>query len=167
MAMRLFDRRLARDPAHLKPEQHIVEHGAPRKQQVLLHHVADLPAQARHRLSAIDEFAGIRLDQTRDDVEDRGFAAAARPDNTDEIALINVETQAVEHPDFRTFAGESFMDIADAELNCGPGHASDSCVGRHYAIRVPPGAAGNAIQLNGLVRSVKLSPPEARSLSQT
>ena len=65
------------DAAGLQPKQDIAEHGAPGKQQVLLHHVADATAQAVDLLAAIDQRAVIGLDETRDDVEDGGLAAAA------------------------------------------------------------------------------------------
>ncbi len=96
------------DAARLEPEQHIAEHGAPGKQQVLLHHVADAAAQAVDLLAEILHRAGVRLDQAGDDVEDRGFAATARPDDADKIAGVDVKGQIFEHADFAALAAEGF-----------------------------------------------------------
>jgi NitT/TauT family transport system ATP-binding protein len=79
------------DAAGFEPQQHVAEDGAPGKQQVLLHHVADAAAQAFDLLAEIVHRAGVRLDQAGDDVEDRGLAAAGGADDADEIARVDVE----------------------------------------------------------------------------
>src|SRR6266404_5671389 len=83
---------------------HVAEYRAPRKQQVLLHHVADTAAQAFDILAAIVQRAGIGFEQARDDVEDRGLAAAAGPDDADEVALVDVEGEIVEHANFASLS---------------------------------------------------------------
>src|SRR6201999_1424714 len=122
MPARLLDRLAAIDAAHFEAQQHIVEHGAPGEQQVLLHHVADMAAQAGDLFVAMQQSAGVGRDQPGDDVEDRGFAAAARADDTDEVLLANVEIQTVEDVDGAAFGGGRLLDIANAGLNLRRSH---------------------------------------------
>ncbi len=71
-----------------------VRHG---NEQILLHHVADAAAQAVYFLSAVKQSALIGINETCNDVEDGGFAAAAWPDDADEVPFVNVERQAIEN----------------------------------------------------------------------
>jgi hypothetical protein len=81
-----------------------------------LHHVADAAAQALDLLAAIVHGAGIGFDQAGNDIEDRCLAAAARSDDADEVARVDVEREIVEHADFARLAMKRLADIANAEL---------------------------------------------------
>ena len=102
------------DAAGLEAQKHVAKHGAPGKQQVLLHHVADAAAQAFDLLAAIMHRARVRLDQAGDDIEDRGLAAAGGAHDADEIARVDVEGEVVEHADFTRFAVERLADVSNA-----------------------------------------------------
>ena len=73
--------------AHLEAEQHILKDGAPRKQQVLLHHVTNVAAKALGRLSVEKDFARVRLEQPRDNIENRGLSASARADDAEKVLV--------------------------------------------------------------------------------
>jgi hypothetical protein len=61
--------------------------------------------------------AGIGFDQAGDDVEDRGFAAAAGPDDADEVALVDAKAEVVEHADLAGLAGEGLLDVSNTQLD--------------------------------------------------
>ena len=84
---RPFPRRAQRHVLDLHTENDVVEHRAPRQQQVLLQHVADA-ADGAGGVDALDEHAAAgRLQQSGDDVENGGFAAAGGADQADEAPL--------------------------------------------------------------------------------
>src|SRR5215813_4363047 len=84
---RPFARRAQRHVLNFHAENDVVEDRAPRQQEVLLQHVADAADRAGS-VDPINEHApASRLQQSGDDVENGGFAAARGPDQADEAAL--------------------------------------------------------------------------------
>jgi hypothetical protein len=64
----------------------VVEDGAPLEQIILLQHVADLAARAGDRLAVDQHVASGRLQDAGDQRQQRALAAAALPDDGDELA---------------------------------------------------------------------------------
>ena len=102
---------------HLQAEGDVAQRGAPGKQlgEILEHHAAVL-AVALHRLAADRDHAAGRLQEAGDDVEQRGFAAAGRPDDAEEFGLLDVEACALDAGDL---AGRGVIDqrhVADFNM---------------------------------------------------
>jgi hypothetical protein len=86
---------------------------------VLLHHVADAAAQAFNLFAAIVHRAGIGFEQAGDDVEDRGLAAAAGADDADEVAVVDVKAEVVEHSNLPGLAVKGFStELGRRRLHC-------------------------------------------------
>ena len=86
---------------------------------VLLHHVAHAPAQVRNGLAVVDDLSPVRLDEPRDDVEDRRFAAAAGADDADEVAVVDVKAEVVEHSNLPGLAVKGFStELGRRRLHC-------------------------------------------------
>ncbi len=113
---RALARRAQRHTLDLHAEDDVVEHGAPRQQQILLQHVADAADRAGG-VDAVDQHAAAgRLQQSGDDVEDRALAATGGSDQADEAALRNRQRdrrQRFEHAGRRL---EAHADVVDAQL---------------------------------------------------
>ena len=71
----------------LDAELHVLGDGAPRQQQVLLQHEGDVRVRSFDALTVDERFAFARRIEPRADVEQRGLAAAARPDQRDDLAV--------------------------------------------------------------------------------
>ncbi|MNM13456.1 hypothetical protein D3C81_236470 [compost metagenome] len=69
----------------LAGENDVVLDAAPRQQRRLLRHIADAASLASDGLAAHRDRAGIRPDQSSDDLEQCAFAAAGRPDDRHEL----------------------------------------------------------------------------------
>jgi hypothetical protein len=67
--------------------------------------------------AAIVHRTGIGIEQADDDVENRGLAAAAGADNADEVALVDVKAEVVEHSDLASLAGKGLSDVSNAQLD--------------------------------------------------
>src|SRR5580700_10047283 len=103
-------------------EQHaeadVFQDGVPGKQRVLLEHEGDvLRHRPAHRLAGdFDSAAGWRH-QAADDVEQRGLAAAARPDQAEQFAAGDVERRVGKRADMLRLArlAELVRDVFDAD----------------------------------------------------
>ena len=72
------------------------EHRAPRQQAVVLEHKAAVGAGLAHGAAVEQHFAGRRVFEAGDDAQERGLAAAARPDHGNEFAALDVEIDAAQ-----------------------------------------------------------------------
>ena len=94
---------LARSPRHAlehHAEIDVLEHRVPGKQRVLLEHEGDVVRhRPAHGLAGDVHCAGGRRHQAADDVEQRGLAAAARPDQAEQLAARDVERGVAERED--------------------------------------------------------------------
>ena len=81
------EQRLAADAAHLGLDQHVIERGAPRQQQVLLKHDAEVGVGIGHHRVADPHLAARRPLQSGDQRQQRGFSAARRADDGQELAV--------------------------------------------------------------------------------
>src|SRR3954447_1308499 len=71
----------------LEPEHHVAEGIEPWEQGRFLEHDKALLARTSHEVPVRQDLTAIRLGQACHDVEERGLAAAAWADKTDELAL--------------------------------------------------------------------------------
>ncbi|ABA50513.1 hypothetical protein BURPS1710b_1039 [Burkholderia pseudomallei 1710b] len=84
----------------LQAERHVVVERHVRIERVRLEHHRDAALRARHvvDLRAVDQqLAARNLLEPRDHPHQRGFAAAARPDEHDELAVDDVEIDVAQH----------------------------------------------------------------------
>src|SRR5262249_615564 len=77
----------------------VLHHGAPRKQRVVLKHEGAVRARAIDHAAVDPDLAARHPDQPVDRVEERGLAAARRPNDRDQLTLLDREADAVEHRD--------------------------------------------------------------------
>ena len=80
----------------LQPDGDVFQRGLPGKQRVGLEQVAGLPVERGKRRAENVDAAGGRRQQPGRDVEQRGLAAAGRPDNGDEFAVGDLERRALD-----------------------------------------------------------------------
>src|SRR3984957_14362401 len=111
-------------------ELDVLDHRAPREQRVLLEHEGDLLRhRSAHPLVADLDRAGGRLHQSAHDAEKRALAAAARPDQAQELAAPYVERGVEQRPHV---AGAALL----AELMGDPPNANPPPV-RHFVAGLP------------------------------
>ena len=109
------------DAFHLEAEGHVAERGAPRKQLgEILEHDAAVHAVAGDRLAADADLAARRADESRDDVEKRRLAAAARPDDADEFGRRDIEAHRIDGRHAARGGVVDERDVADFDM----GHAA-------------------------------------------
>ena len=84
-------------PPQQQGQSHVVLNGAVGQQQVLLQHVADLPRLSRHVLAVQEHLALIGTEQTGNDVEQGGLAAAAHAQQADQLPLPQGEGDVPQH----------------------------------------------------------------------
>jgi len=72
-------------PPHHELEEHVAQHGAPVEQEIALEDDADVRVGRRHRPALDTYLAPGGLDQARGEREQGALAAAARPDDRDEL----------------------------------------------------------------------------------
>ena len=98
-----------------EPEGHVVEHGQVRKERVALEDGVDVPPVRGHAIDALPPDrhrpGGLRL-EPRHDPEGRGLAAAARAEESDELAALDVEGYRGECHDLAELLG----DLAQLEV---------------------------------------------------
>jgi hypothetical protein len=129
----------------LRAELDVAPRRQPRKQRMLLEDHAFAAAGTGDQ-SAIDpHLAGRGLDQTGDDVEERGLAAAAAADERDEFVLANVELDAAQDGGAVGIVAVTLLDAADRDFRRGrrsrPSAASSAGSTRIMG-RPPPRRAG-------------------------
>ena len=113
---RALARLAQRHALDLHAEDDVVEHGAPRQQQILLQHVADA-ADGAGCVGAVDQHAAAgRFQKPGDDVEDRALAAARRADQADETALRNRQRHRRQRRERAVRRPEGHADLVEAKL---------------------------------------------------
>ena len=104
------------DLANLEPERHVAVDAQVLERCVVLEHEADVPllgTQPR-RVGAVDlDDAGVRLLQTGDDAQQRGLAAAGRPEQRREVAAVDVDRDVAESDE----VAEVLVDVANADAH--------------------------------------------------
>src|SRR6188508_1703987 len=94
--------------AEFQSEEHIPENREPRKERRLLkHHQPVWPGLVDWLAVGLDG-ATIRMVKSGNNIQQRRFAAAARPDQTDELSLCNAERHVVEGMDMQRTGLEPF-----------------------------------------------------------
>src|ERR1700693_5025932 len=90
------------------------EHRAPRQETVVLEHKAAVAAGLAHGAAVEQHLARGRALETGDDAQERGLAAAARPDHGNEFAALDRETDAAQ----RFEIAERFRQPRYGKLGC-------------------------------------------------
>ena len=104
----------ARDPAQVERELDVGERGLPRQQGRVLEHHADLVGHGRRNRLTVDAgLAAGRPDQARQDLQQRGLAAAARSDQGDELPFGDRERDVGERLDRRAAGAEFLAQFVD------------------------------------------------------
>jgi hypothetical protein len=103
------------DAGELERECDVVDHRAPGKRRLFLEHHAECRVRAGNGF-ATDANAPLELGrQAADDVEERRLSAARRPDDRDELALLDGERHAVDSEQGVVTATETLDDVGDRE----------------------------------------------------
>ncbi len=99
-----------------EPIGHVLDHGLPGQQRILLEHHGAVRAGLSDA-GAVHEHGTVgRLQQSVDDAQQRGLAAAARAHDRDELALTDREVDRTQRLDRRLVAAdEGLGDIVDAQ----------------------------------------------------
>ena len=94
--------RVLRQPPRLEPIGDVLRDRHVREQRVVLEHDAGAAARRRQMVDrfAVEQHAAFALrDEAGDDAQQRRLAAAARPEQRDELAAGKVELDAVDRGD--------------------------------------------------------------------
>src|SRR5229473_7406166 len=94
------------DRAHLQAEHHVAEHGAPRKQIILLRNITDFLINSAQDFAAKPLFPGRDLEQPDDDIQKSGLTATRWPDHRDELTLMDIQTEIRERHYISAFSTE-------------------------------------------------------------
>src|SRR3954463_16835223 len=86
-------------PLQLEPEQDVAHHIEPGEQGRFLEHDKALLARACYALPISQDLTALGLGQARHDVEERGFAAPAWTEKTDELALRHAQRHVLQSLD--------------------------------------------------------------------
>ncbi len=96
-------------------EHHVAEHVEPGKQRRLLEHHQAMPARPLHQPAIGAHFSAIGRREPGDDIEQSGLAAAAGPNQTDELAGPHIEADVVERVHRGAWRAEPLGDMARLE----------------------------------------------------
>src|SRR6266567_824169 len=88
---------LAWHMANIETEHYILLNRTPRQQQGLLRHIAGLASACCIGIAIKNNAARSRLVNTSNNVEERAFATAARPDQRHKFALSDRHISGLEH----------------------------------------------------------------------
>src|SRR6185437_10068182 len=99
------------------PELDILNHRSPREDGfgVLLKHIDHAPGGRTHGTAVELDFAFRRSFKPADQLEQRGFSAAGRPDDRQEAAALNRAGQAVEYCEDAVLRLERLTDTVDVD----------------------------------------------------
>ena len=103
-------------------ERDVLAHGQPWEQRVGLKHHAAIRARARHLAPVEHDAAAGRPVEAGDDAQQRGFSAAGRAEDGDEVVVADVEVGRLQRPRRRMAVArrEGARDLIDLQR----GHAS-------------------------------------------
>ena len=93
----------AQAAGHLQGEGHVLPHGAPGEEQILLGHVAAVPLAPGNGRAAHPNLSGLGLQQAVDQAEDGALAAAAHPQDAVKGSRLRPEGEGVD--DVKVLAG--------------------------------------------------------------
>jgi hypothetical protein len=110
-------------PLELKAELHVAQDRTPRVEAEILKDDRTVRPRAADHRTVHQHAALIRLNQTVDDPEQRGFAATARTDHRDELAL--------RHREAHTIKNRNANDVVLLGLEKGLSNVFDGKLGTH------------------------------------
>src|SRR5438552_3995770 len=106
----------ALEPEDLDRQQHVLEDGAPREEHRRLEHHPDAPARPGDPRRTDADVPGAGVEQPADQLEQRRLAAAARPDESDELPGQDLHADLAQRFERdRALGGESLADVADRD----------------------------------------------------
>src|SRR5215813_7885755 len=79
------------NPALAQAKRDVFAHGQPWEQRVRLKHHASIRARSRHLKTVPDDAATRRPIEPSDDAQQRGFSAARRAEDGDEVVIADAE----------------------------------------------------------------------------
>jgi hypothetical protein len=106
---------------HLERPCDVLDGGEPGKQRELLEHHAAIGARRPDRTAVEPQVAGGRGLEAAEDVQERALAASGRPDDRDELVLIDGERQAVDRRDAAVVDRERLIEIGHLQQRHGHG----------------------------------------------
>jgi hypothetical protein len=105
--------------AHVEPERDVVLDGEVAEQRVVLEHEADRAharVQVGRRLAVEPHLARVRRLEPGQDAQDRALAAARRPEQRDERAVLDLEADVVDGDE----VAEAFVEMFDSDVHVQP-----------------------------------------------
>jgi hypothetical protein len=113
--LRALDALHLRHSGDLEREGDILGDGAPREGGFLLEHHADRRMRAGHGLAGHGDAALVAVEQSADDVEQCGFAAAGWADHGEEFTRCDIERDVIDRREDALRRLELFHDVVDDE----------------------------------------------------
>jgi hypothetical protein len=104
--------------------QHVVQAAQPRQQRVVLEHNGALRPGRGDLAAVADQRALAGLQQSGDQVQQRGFAAARVADQRDELAALHVEVDAPQRMEAPLAGVEHHVGVLDLDEGLGHGVSS-------------------------------------------
>src|SRR5258708_29202911 len=98
------------------PEPHVLVHGQPRQQRMVLEHDRPVRSGRVDHLAVHEDLAGRRGEQPGDDVEEGRFSTAGMADDRDVFPALDAERDVLHGLGPGRTAGEAFADVLDAGI---------------------------------------------------
>jgi hypothetical protein len=135
--LKLESSRCARCRRSASPEHHVLEDRAPRQQQILLQHEGDLRVRPRDALAVDKGRTFARRGQAGADIQERAFAATARPDQRNDFAVADRKADITDGGERAAAAavGKTHRDIAVFEARDRDGERTGRCDRSHETNR--------------------------------
>ena len=150
-------------PLQFQPEDDIGEDITPGQQQVLLLHIADAAeAVCGRAFVQVDGTTG-GLRETGNDIEQGAFAAAARPDDTDEFPCCGVQVYPMQDSQTLPMLDEVLADVLHAHFGCARYRACSAAAPLHHGTPRHPFAGITQSRFPGSSRIIGTSQPGVSS----
>ncbi|MDR8922584.1 hypothetical protein FEP54_01292 [Burkholderia multivorans] len=124
------------DAERLEPRFDVLQHGEPREQRERLEYHRDAFGRPAQRLAEIRDFAAGRLDQPRDDAQQRRLARARAAEQPDDFAFAQRQVRVVEHEQFALRLVEAAANVLDAQDFFADARRLGRLNGGVYSIRI-------------------------------
>ena len=97
----------------VEAKKNVAHHVKPGEERVLLKHHHPIPAWFDDRCFACKNLSTVRLFQTFDDIEERGFAAAAGPHQADKLSFRDSQADVIQRSQRATLCRKGLAHIDD------------------------------------------------------
>ena len=102
-------------------QRHVVAHAEPGHQRIALEHDAAVGAGAGDGLAVLQHVAAVGADQAREQADQRGLAAAGKPDDGHELARLHAQVQVLQDLGAASARAIAFADVFQLQRG-GVGH---------------------------------------------